>query len=83
MVPLYKCLHRNEQVWRVICTNVFREPTGIQLVSTGQSRKLKMLGGTFTGSMDREMVADCWNRSVTNNPCAAHSDGGGKKRKKG
>ena len=52
MVPLDKCLHRNKQVWRVICTNVFREPTGIWLVLTsdyGMVKEVEDVGGDFYG----------------------------------
>ena len=38
MIPLDQPLHHNEQVWRAICTNVFRDPTGIQLVLTSDYR---------------------------------------------
>jgi len=51
-VPLDKRLHRNEQVWRALCTNVFREPTGIRLVSTsdyGTVEEVEDVGGDFYG----------------------------------
>ena len=51
-VPLDKRLHRNEQVWRAICTNAFREPTGIRLVSTsnyGTVEEVEDVGGDFYG----------------------------------
>ena len=51
-VPLDKRLHCNEQVWRAICTNAFREPTGIRLVSTsdyGTVEEVEDVGGDFYG----------------------------------
>ena len=41
-----------------------------------------MLGGTFMGSMDRETAEDCWNRSATNDPCAAHLDEGERRKRR-